>query len=187
MQNYEFVASHISEGTASGSTEINVMPVPQSHERCFRAAATEGCIADVRYGFWLDITNRSDKPIRLVWPHARYVDELGKTHELFAPDRGDLTVDIAQVHLSQTDTLRPGEKRRPTVMPIYKQYMVGCKDPELFSEPLVPTRLDDKDEIATKRYVEDLAKRQVPVKLLLPVEIESIRYEYTFTFVLRPR
>jgi len=38
-----------------------------------------------------------------------------------------------------------------------------------------------------KAYVDDLAKRQVPVKLLLPIEIEGTRYDYTFTFVLKDR
>ena len=187
LEQYDQPLASAERRGATGNAQLKLISFPGSQQRCFESQELDGCERTQEYGFWLDLKNKGDKTVLLLWPQARFVDELGKTHEVYAPERGDLTVDIRQVHVSRTDTLEPGARRRPTIIPIYKQYMVGCKDPELFSEPLVPTRLDDKDEIATKHYVEDLAKRQVPVKLLLPIEIEGIRYEYTFTFVLRPR
>ena len=42
-------------------------------------------------------------------------------------------------------------------------------------------------ELQMKAYVDDLARRQVPVKLLLPIEIDGVCYDYTFTFGLKPR
>lgn len=187
LDRYDQPLAGVERSGTTGNTQVKLISFPGSQQRCFEGQELEGCERTQEYGFWLDLKNRGAGPVQLLWPQARYVDELGKKHEVYAPERGDLTVDVAQVHVMQTDTLKPGERRRPTIMPIYKQYMVGCRHAELFSEPLVPSRLDDKNELATRRYVEDLAKRQVPVKLFLPIEIKGIRYEYSFTFVLRPR
>lgn len=38
-----------------------------------------------------------------------------------------------------------------------------------------------------KKYVDDLARRQVPVRILLPIEIAGVRYDHTFSFVLKDR
>ncbi len=146
-------------------------------------------IGTQHYGFWLDLTNKSDRPIRLLWPDARYVDEKGVEHTLFAQERGALPDDRAHLMPPPPQGVAPSQRVRPTVVPIYKQYLVasGCRDLYPYSEPLIPTRLDDKNEQQLKAYVDDLAKRQVPVKLVLPIEIDGKRYDYAFTFVLKRR
>jgi len=45
----------------------------------------------------------------------------------------------------------------------------------------------ERDEIAMKYYVKKLADQQVPVKLVLPIEVDSRRYDYIFTFLLKLR
>jgi len=185
MKNYELVASQLNRGVQAVALE----PVPLSRERCIKDLGIDGCIRDQRYGFWLDLTNESGKPIRLLWPEARYIDEKGGGHEVFAQERGALPDDRDNLHAPPPEVVAPAGRTRPTVVPIYKQYLVasGCKDLYPYSEPLIPTRLDDKNEQQMKAYVDDLAKRQVPVKLLLPIEIDGKRYDYTFTFVLKDR
>jgi len=147
------------------------------------------CISNVNYGFWLDLTNKAGESIRVLWPMARYVDELGAAHTLYAQQRGALPDERDKLRPPPVEIIEAGARSRPTVVPIYKQYLVasGCRDLYPYSEPLVPTRLDDKNEQQMKAYVDDLAKRQIPVKLLLPFEIDGKRYDYTFAFVLKDR
>jgi len=189
MENYELIVIQLNRQAATEADAIEVMPVSQSHERCFHRDAIRGCIADVRYGFWLDLTNDSGTPLRLLWPEARYLDEKASSHEVFAQERGALPDDRGNLRSPPAQVVASGGRTRPTIVPIYKQYLVasGCRDLYPYSEPLIPTKLDDKDEQQMKAYVDDLARRQVPVKLLLPIEIDGKRIDYTFTFVLKDR
>jgi hypothetical protein len=153
----------------------------------FESSGITGVIGAQHYGFWLDLTNKNGESIRLLWPEARYVDELGKAHTVYAEQRGALPDERDKLQPPPVEFIEAGGRSRPTVVPVYKQYLVasGCRNLYPYSEPLIPTRLDDKNEQQMKAYVDDLARRQVPVKLFLPIEIDGERYDYTFTFVLK--
>lgn len=174
----------------SGMTVEKILfaPIRDQRGNCLERAEMSICISNVNYGFWLDLTNKSGKPMRILWPAARYVDELGNGHELFRQPMNPLPSPEA-MKPSAPVTVSPGGHINDIIAPIYKSYMVafGCREYTSYREPLVPTRLDDKNEQQMKTYVDDLAKRQVPVKLMLPIEIDGQRYDYTFTFVLKPR
>jgi len=168
-------------------------PVPIGGSEASRSwFENEGIAVEIgtqHYGFWLDVANRTGKPIRMVWPEARYIDEKGSIHEVFSQERGALPDDRENLRSPPAQLVASGGRIRPTIVPIYKQYLVAsrCRDLFPYSEPLIPTKLSDKDEQQMKAYVDDLARRQVPVKLLLPIEIDGKRYDYTFTFVLKDR
>jgi hypothetical protein len=145
--------------------------------------------ANYPYGFWLEIDNRNNREIRLLWPDARYVDERGAAHEVYSQPRGPLPDDPTGLTSTPTQILRPTEISRPTVVPIYKQYFVasGCRNLVPYSEPLVPTTLSQLNEREARRYVDDVVHTKVPVTLVLPVQFGELRYEYTFEFILRER
>lgn len=169
--------------------QIRFQPIRDQRGNCADETEMLVCISNVNYGFWLDVTNKAGNPIRLLWPETRYVDEAGKPHEVYAQERGALPDERDKLKLPPPQPVNPGQRVRPTVVPIYKQYMVasGCSNLYPYSEPLIPSRLGDKNEQQMKAYVDDLAKRHVPVKLVLPIEIDGARYDYTFTFVLKDR
>ncbi len=152
-----------------------------------------GTIRAQEDGFWLELTNKSDKPIRVLWPLTRYVDELGHEHRIYAQPRGPLPDLPSEMATTDAVTVQPGERYRPTVVPVYKQRLLasGCREMVPYREPLIPTNLTDvrrfPGEASVRAYVNDLAKRQAPVKLVMPVEIDGKWYQYTFSFVLRNR
>jgi len=152
----------------------------------FEEQGLVGTIGAQHYGFWFELTNKRSKPIRLLWPEARYVDEKGMRQDLFRHPMAALP-SPSEMKISQPVTVSASERVHDVITPIYKSSMVasGCKDLISYREPLIPTKLDDKTEHQIKLYVEDLARRQVPVKLFLPIEIEGKRHDYTFTFVLK--
>jgi hypothetical protein len=187
---YELVPvqlSRIVSGTVTEPLEISVGKDTRGDP--FNGKEIVGFVVAQNYGFWLDLTNKGGESIRLLWPEARYVDELGTGRTVYAQRRGALPDERDKLRPPPAELIEPGGRSRPTVVPIYKQYLVasGCRDLYPYSEPLVPTRLDDKNEKQMKAYVDDLARRQVPVKLFLPIEIDGKRYEYTFAFVLKDR
>jgi len=186
---YDLFLDGTTRSTAHAVEDVAFGPVRDQRGNCAEHKELDMCIHNAGYGFWLDLTNKSGKPIRMLWPEARYVDEKGVGHEVFAQERGALPDDRQNLRSPPPELVAPSARTRPTIVPIYKQYLVasGCRDLYPYSEPLIPTRLDDKNEQQMKAYVDDLAKRQVPVKLLLPMEIDEKRYDYTFTFVLRDR
>lgn len=138
------------------------------------------------YGFWLDVTNKGQKSIRLLWPRARYIDEVGHAHTVYHYVIGDRPPSDVLTPGPPTELARQAMTRQ-VISPGYKTYMIeeGGED-HVFEEPLVPTTLKGRTAAQMKAYVDDLAKRQVPVKLMLPVEIDGVRYDYTFTFLLKP-
>src|SRR6266540_6482086 len=49
----------------------------------FHDSALEGSVLVERYGFWVDVTNKGEKPIRFLWPRARYIDETSRAHIVY--------------------------------------------------------------------------------------------------------
>lgn len=150
-----------------------------------------GDISSQDYGFWLELTNNTSTPVRLLWPDAQYVDEFGRAHGIYHYSNSVEPPNDVQAPQPPT-VIPPGVLQKEIIAPGYKTYMVGsCREAYVFREPLVPTNLSDlrrfPHDASVKAYVDDVAKRQVPVRLILPVEIEGKRYDYTFTFVLRDR
>jgi hypothetical protein len=136
--------------------------------------------------FFLDVTNKSAGTVRIAWPDARYVDELGDTWPVFHYNGSDGPPDPGTGQISQD--VKVGTQVREIVAPAYKEHWTTftCEGHAPFMEALLPTRLDDKDEVQAERYLDDVVARQVPVKLIVPIEIAGSREEYTFTFVLKP-
>lgn len=183
-ERYELVLSKLERGP--GEAPVSFMPVRDQRGNCFSANFL-ACVATQRYGFWLELTNTSNKPVRILWPEVRYVDELAAPHEVFWRQLS-LPLNAAKMPPKAT-AVQPNQTLRASIQPSYKSYWVQYNRLESgeFSEPLVPTKLEGMSEQQMKAYVDDLAKRQVPVKLVLPIEIDGVRYGYTFTFVLKPR
>lgn len=153
----------------------------------FTADRFSGFVVAQRYGFWLDLTNTSDESITLLWPEARYVDEFGDEHEVYQQPRGALPDDRDALTTTPPMIVSPGERVRPTIVPLYKQYQVGfgCRGEIAYSEPLIPTNLRELTEQEAHAHIDRMAEEQTPVRFVLPVEIAGERYDYVFTFTLR--
>lgn len=170
---------------------IVVRPIVDQRGNCFEDLGLSACVSTQRYGFWLDITNKRTKPISLVWPEAKYVDERSIPRAVYAQPMGPLPGPEKMKAIPSPWVIRPDERSNPVVAPAYKSINVryGGYERGPYNFALIPTNLDNvqafPDEASVKRYVEDIAARQVPVKLVLPIEIDGVRYDYTFTFVLK--
>jgi hypothetical protein len=155
----------------------------------FLGGDLKGFVFAQSYGFWLELEARQPHAVEanVLWPAARYIDESGKAHEVYAQPRGVLPDDPASLRPPPPERLPPGGNLRPTVVPIFKQYLVktGRGEATPYSEPLLPATLRGKSEAQTKMYLDDLAERRVPVKLLLPVEMKGLRSDYIFTFIVQ--
>ncbi|MGH9458890.1 MAG: hypothetical protein ACRD2J_14750 [Thermoanaerobaculia bacterium] len=144
-----------------------------------------------RYGFWLDLKNNNESPVRVLWPAARYLDEAGTAHAVYAQPMDPLPAPDEMRKGTAPTQLGTGERLDYVVAPIYKasviQYDFYERGP--FHAPLIPTDLMNlqrfPDEAAIEGYMENLAERQVPVRLLLPIEVDGTRYEYALTFIVR--
>lgn len=145
--------------------------------------------ANYPYGFWFELENNGDGEIRLLWPESRYVDELGAEHEIFSQSRGPLPEDPRGLKPPPRQVVRAGERVEPTVLPIFKQYLVssGCRETIPYSEPLIPTNLAHQSETQARERVRSILRNRIPVKLKLPIEANGDRYVYIFEFVLRER
>ena len=188
LESYALSPVELERRTNEKSESLNISPGQTTQGDLFEGREISGFIFVQHYGFWFDVTNKSSRSIRLLWPEARYLDEKGVRHELFRQPMGALPPP-SEMRISKPVTVEAGGRVHDVIAPIYKSYLVasGCKDLVPYREPLIPTKLDDKNEHQMKVYVDDLARRQVPVRLLLPIEIEGMRYDYTFTFVLKDR
>src|SRR5687768_5686372 len=108
---------------------------------CFVDLPVEGCLATERYGFWLELTNKTTTPMQLLWSEVRYVDEAREAHTIYLFD-DDPPEDVSVPEPPQE--VPAGGRYREMIVPGYKTYMVGsCREQHVFKEPLVPTRLDD--------------------------------------------
>ncbi len=152
----------------------------------FEDRGVAATVSAQHYGFWLDVSNENASPVRIIWPHAAYVDENGVRRAIYAQPRGVLPDDVAQIKVPSPESLRAGEAKKITIVPIYKQYLVrnGNDGVIPYSEPLIPTTLSDKDETAMREYVRDLAVKSVPVKLVLPIEMSGTEVVYILEFSL---
>ncbi len=190
---YELVPLQLSRVESNTVVELEIKQGRDTRGDPFNGEQVMGFVSVQRGGFWLDLTNKSNKPIRVLWPLARYVDELGHEHRIYAQPRGPLPDLPSEMATTDAVTVQPGERYRPTVVPVYKQRLLasGCREMVPYREPLIPTNLTDvrrfPGEASVRAYVNDLAKRQAPVKLVMPVEIDGKWYQYTFSFVLRNR
>lgn len=174
---------------ARGDTAVSFSPILDQRGNCFKDRSLDACIARRRYGFWLDVTNQGERPVRLLWPEARYVDEDGGDHGVYHYSRtADPPANVLAPDQSPTVVAR-GESKKEIIAPGYKTYNVasGCRELAVFREPLVPTKLEGMSEQQMKAYVDELARKQVPVRLVLPVEIGGQRHDYMFSFVLKDR
>ena len=152
----------------------------------FSTDVFDGFVVGQSYGFWLDVKNSSQRPLVLLWPEARYVDELGEEHEVYQQPRGALPDDRSALTTTPPQKLGPGGQVRPTIVPLYKQYQIGfqCRDELPYSEPLIPTDLRSLAREEAEARVQRIFEKQMPVKLVLPVEVEGERYDYIFSFTL---
>src|SRR5581483_3887743 len=132
--------------------------------------------------FWLEVTNTNKTAICVLWPEARYIDEVGQAHLLFWRS-ASLPLDARKIEATTPTVLLPNQTLKATIQPVYKTYDVRYNRYESgeFSEPLVPTKFDHMTQQQVKAYIDDLARRQVPIKLLLPIEIRGVRFDYTFS------
>lgn len=186
---YSLRIAAVTVQSRKGNVElIKVTPRVDVHGEHFESKSLNGYGNSPGASLWLELTNKTNQPVRVLWPDVRYFDEKGEAHEVYWRRRS-LPLDPKKIDASTPTVLNPNETLRPTIQPTYKTYDVQYNTEESgeFSEPLVPTKLEGMSEQQMKAYVDDLAKRQVPVKLVLPIEIEGKRYDYTFTFVLKPR
>lgn len=184
---------HIGEGyfpalssITSSESAASIASV-ERHTAKFSSSSLDGALRIQRYGFWLDLTNRSEERITLLWPEARYVDELGQAHEVFQQPRGALPDNRNALATTPPVVLSPEEQLRPTIVPLYKQYQVsyGCRGELPYSEPLIPTNLRELSEEEAKTRVDEIYREQIPVKLILPVEVGGQRYDYVFSITLK--
>lgn len=145
------------------------------------------CVVAHRSGYWLTLENKTRMPVVVAWPDARFVDENGDKHPLYRFPLGEVRPPRPEVGASLT--LAPGQKVRDAVSPLYKSYWAveDCKSGVWMSEPLVPTTLTGRTVEQMRNHVRDLAARQVPVKLMIPVVIDGTPIEFTFSFVLHDR
>ncbi|MGH9457248.1 MAG: hypothetical protein ACRD2J_06355 [Thermoanaerobaculia bacterium] len=141
-------------------------------------------------GFWLDLTNENETAIRVLWPDSRYVDENGVPHELFAQPMNPLPSPEAMKEGTAPTEVRPGARINYVVAPIYKASVMRYDAYERGSHhaPLIPTDLTNRsrfpDEDSVKNYVADLARRRTAVSLILPIEMNGERHDYTFRFLV---
>lgn len=145
------------------------------------------CVVANRNDYWLTLENKTGRPVMVEWPDALYVDENGNKHPVYRFPLGGVQPPKPEVGASIS--LAPGQKARDVVRPLYKSYWAveDCKSGVWMSEPLVPTTLTGRTVEQMRNHVRDLAARQVPVKLMIPVVIDGTRVEYTFSFVLHDR
>jgi hypothetical protein len=154
----------------------------------FFGGGIEGFVFAQPYGFWLEIANTSAKPIRILWPNARYVDERGRPHAVFRQPMNPLPPP-EDMQPSSSIVVAPGSRIKDVIAPIYKSYIVafGCAERTAYREPLVPTVLKGKTEPEVTTYIGEMLAKQTPVKLVIPTEVDGQRSDYVFTFVLRPK
>src|SRR5260370_20371874 len=60
-------AAHRVQGDR-GVEQISFEPIRDQRGNCTERTAMSVCISSVNYGFWLDLMNKSGKPMRILWP-----------------------------------------------------------------------------------------------------------------------
>ena len=184
---YSFRLSAVNESGIDGLSHLRVFERVDTRGDRIDGERIAGFASVPGYGFWLDVTNKTGKPIRLLWTDARYIDEVGQRHTVYHYVIGERPPSDLLTPGAPTE-LAPGATTRQVVSPGYKTYMIEEGGEEhVFEEPLVPTTLKGRAPEQMKAHVDDLARRKIPVKLLLPMDIDGKRYEYIFTFGLKPR
>jgi hypothetical protein len=171
----------------SGGMPIRITETTDQRGDGFADSYVAGFITPRYYRFGIQLENRTAGSLSILWPQARYIDEKGQEHTVYRQPMGVLPDLRDDVTASAPVKLRPGGKIHDIIVPIYKQRMLssGCRELTPWSEPLIPTNLQQMNEEETKTYVKDLARTQTPIKLAIPVRVGDETRTYTFSFVLK--
>src|SRR6266508_4409314 len=76
---YEFVVRAVERD----GTLVELIPAADTTGDHFHDSLVAGAVVPEFYGFWVDVTNKSSKPIRFLWPDVHYVDEMGQAHTVY--------------------------------------------------------------------------------------------------------
>jgi hypothetical protein len=185
---YILEVSRVTRDSEGKSVQLDTVDVRDQRGTCVRDDTLVICNASEHFGFMVEISNAGDAELRVLWPNGSYVDERQRRHVLFRQPVGPLP-HPDRLKPSEPIVLRNGSTVRDIVVPIDKQYVIayGCREYTEFHEPLIPASPRGLSEAALKDYIADLAKRQVPVKLVLPILVGKDVRTYTFWLVLRQR
>jgi hypothetical protein len=169
-------------------TPVGVVPATDQRGDFFSTGEIDAFVSAQGYGFWLDLVNRGAEPATIAWDRARYVDENGREHEVHRQAHGPLSPS-AEMRASNPTELQPGQSLESTVVPIFKSYVVAvdCDQYVDFNEPLVPANARTPPKETVRNRVRLLARKGVPVKLIVPVRFGSAdEVRYVLSFELEP-
>ena len=150
----------------------------------FADSVIAGSVGAQDFGFYLRVRNIHGSTVSVLWPEARYVDELGTSHTVYHYGQQPPPEDVNRA--SPPSELGPGASLVEIVAPAYKTYMgvVGCKSYFAFQEPLLPSMLRGKTETQVRAYLESVVRNRAQVRLLLPIEVDGMRRDYILTWLL---
>jgi hypothetical protein len=137
-----------------------------------------------RTGFSLMLKNYNSYGGIILWSAAQYIDEDSRGHEvvhcLQSSPEGSLA---AAVKSGPPTTFQEGGFVRELIFPAAKKHPSANRCINMFSgQPILPWTATDADA-----ELERIAAAEIPVKLVIPIEISGERHDYHFGFVLRPR
>lgn len=116
------------------------------------------------------MVNNSNSSIKILWDDAAYMDQYGDAHRIIHTG-----VRLVDKEKAQVPSIIPrGAKLNDGVVPAN---LVNLIAGNWVYEPLSKLRMFD-----SRKEADEAVSNFNPVRLLLPIETNGVRYEYTYTF-----